>query len=170
MNINIELSKRIFHSKLYDSNQNDNAIGDYNITEKNFKFVNRAVKDKLYIKSLSILIQTSSKFNPSCYGNQRDLDDGVVIYHTRKGAKNYIINEEHPIKTNTDWLFYDADIQQIHFGMIGPETFKIKMDFFKSTNTYVVLEHNDEICVELNDNFSNLIQHTFSIDGFYLKK
>lgn len=168
MNIKLESKKIIFHTKLYDNNNNDNAIGDYDIMGQTFKYMNKNTKHKLYIKSLSVLIQTSSKFNPVCYGNQRDLDDGVIIYHTKKGEKNYIINEEHPIKTNVDWLFYDSEIQQINFGMIGPETFKIKLDFYKTTNSYIILEKNEQICIELNDNFSNLIRHTFSIDGFYL--
>jgi hypothetical protein len=159
-----DLKKEYFSTFLKDDNKNFKALGNYQEPTE-FKFVNNS-KKKLYITKLTILIEDNRIFKDENYGSESQLDNGITAYFTKEKIRREII-QEIPITSNKDWLCYPCSVQTETFNL-GHKFLRITFNFAE-TNNYVVLFQHDKIAFVLNDNFTRLENHTFNIEGFYMK-
>ncbi len=166
MSLNFELKKEYFNTFLLDDNENNNATGDYTGDIEEFSYVNQ-IKKKLFISKLTITIEDNAMFATEKYGRDLELKKGVKLYYTRDNIKHYIIGNNLPIIKNKDWFLYGCQVEQKDF-KIGNKFLQITFDFNK-TNNYIILTKGNRITFELSDDFHNLENQVFNIEGFYVK-
>ena len=166
MSLNFELKKEYFNTFLKDDNQNTDATGDYVGDVEEFSYVNQ-IKKKLFISKLTITIEDNAVFATEKYGRDIVLKKGVKLYYTKDKVKQYIIGDNLPIIKNKDWFLYGCQVEQRDFKQ-GNKFLQITFDFNK-TNNYIILNKGDRITFELCDDFHNLENQVFNIEGFYVK-
>ena len=166
MSLNLELKKEYFNTFLMDDNKNINAAGDYAFDQEDFSYINK-IKKKLFISKLTITIEDNAMFATEKYGRDLELKKGVKLYYTRDKVKHYIIGDNLPIIKNKDWFLYGCQVEQKDFKQ-GNKFLQITFDFNK-TNNFIILNKDDRITFELHDDFHNLVNQVFNIEGFYVK-
>jgi hypothetical protein len=153
-----------FASDPADSN-NENANKDYSVTPASFE-IKPSATQIFYLSRLIAFIKDGGTFDSGSYGNGITLTNGLVIKVYRDGVERINLTNSQPIKTNTDWSKFCYDTLLSNYGA-GDETLSVRWTFSKS-GTFLKLDgsENDKICVELNDNFAGLTEHTFLFQGF----
>jgi len=165
MTLNIELKKTRFQAFLKSEETNTKeAIADY-VEPCKFLYIHDNRYKKLFIQRLTITIQDNAIMKRDNYGAMTKLKNGVKIYYTNGKEKINITNEDLPIKTNSDWLFYGCETSITKFND-NHNFYRITFDFPTQSGMNLILEENDTFVIELNDNFTNLEAHIFSIEGF----
>jgi len=165
MTLNNELKKTYFQTFLKSELTNTKeAIADY-IEPCKFLHVHKDKFKKLFIQRLTITIQDNAIMKRQMYGAMCKLKNGINIYYMNKNEKVNITNEEFPIKTNSDWLFYSCKTELSKFND-NHNFYKITFDFTNQMGMNLVLDYNDSFVIELNDDFTNLEAQLFNIEGF----
>lgn len=159
-----DLKKEYFTTFLKNDNNEYKALGNYQEPTE-FKFINNS-KKKLYITKITILVEDNRILKDENYGSEFKLTNGITAYFTKEKIRREII-QEIPITCNKDWLSYPCYVQTETFGL-GHKFLKITFNFAE-TNNYMVLFQHDKLAFVLNDNFNLLENHTFNIEGFYMK-
>lgn len=152
-------TKEYISDFLKDDNKNINAIGHYSKETPEIFYLKNLTSKKLVVSSLTISLDP--KVNDARkYGNII-IKNGVKIYT----SSNSITKQELPIKTNSDWIFYNCSYQEQVIGRSN----KFLRFTFNFDNKGMYLGPNEKICVELSDDFTNVGErHTFFLDGYYL--
>lgn len=142
-----------------------NAIGNYSVTPENFSFINSP--DKLFtVGSLNVLLSvTGGSLDSGGYGNTAALTNGI-IFNLETIFGTVPLNTSFPIKTNADWLLYTRELDLADFGS-GDQYMSVRSEHWQ--DGYYYLDNViTGISVTLNDDFTNLTRHFFSIGGFRL--
>ena len=145
----------------------NNANSDFSGGVTEFTYTNTDASNTLFIGSLNIKIQDDGAFNLAEYGSiGSSLTNGMNVYYTtNNGAtRNNIIGTTFPIQKNSDYFNHTTDINVQDLGT-GDSLISIDLNFQKNRSN-IKLGITDKIAVELNDDFSNLTEHTFQISGF----
>lgn len=161
------LNKATFFTSPLLLNNDNNAIADYSSGVTEFSYTNLSSTEKIFIGDLVIKIQDDGPFNLNNYGNiGTTASNGLNIYYTSAtgATKNYIVGTTYPVQKNSDYFNYTTDINLIN-NDTGASLMNINLNFQKN-HSNVQLGTGDKIAVELNDDFTNLTEHTFSITGF----
>jgi len=164
--LNQDLKKDYFQGFLTNSGIKE-AVGDFSLDQEDYEYIN-IDKRKLFITNLTICIEDNAKLKFDKYGAETKLKKGIKLYYTSSGKKTYIFGEEQSVRCNRDWLQYSCDLEQISFNN-NHSFLKIKFNFHKENNQYIILPKGEKICMELNDDFSGLENQTFHLTGFLMK-
>ena len=162
------LNKAIFFNTHLLNNNNNNGNGNYSSGVSEFAFTNDSTTQTLFISRLNIKIQDNGKFNLNEYGNiGTTLTNGINIYYTGSTGtdRKNIIGTTYPIQKNADYFNYTTDIN-VQSSEISDSLITIGLNFQKN-RANIKLGVTDKIVIELNDDLSNLTEHTFQISGFY---
>ncbi len=136
-----------------------NANGDYSITATDFKYT--ATKDDTRIERMIIYIEDTG-IQTGRYGGSTAVTNGVKTFVSRNSVKTYL-HPDLPVTSNGEWSSLCYDVSWLNFGS-GNDAIIVRWTFGKS-GTPIVLKTGDEIGVELNDDFTALVQHIFTIQG-----
>ncbi len=161
------LNKATFFNTSLLLGTTNNANNDYSGGVTEFIYTNTDANNTLFIGSLNIKIQDDGAFNLSEYANSgSSLTNGVNIYYTSATGtvRNDIIGTTFPIKKNSDYFNYTTEINIQDLGT-GDSLIGIDLNFQKNRSN-IKLGITDKIAIELNDDLSNLAEHTFQITGF----
>lgn len=141
---------------------NINMIGDYAGGIQDF--IVKPEGDKIFaIHRVIIGIRDTGKFASSKYGADLVLTNGLKLYAKSEGVKTYFTPL--PVKTNADWaaVCYDATIS--NYG-VGDEYLNVRWTFSKAGSPIWLRSNQaEEIGIELNDDFTDLVKHTALFEG-----
>ncbi len=142
-----------------------NAVGDYSTTAKKF-IIKPAVNQKFFLARMMIHITDGGALDSGSYGNGITLTNGIEIKVTDSQGYKIDITEGIPILKNPDWARLCYDMNRSNYGT-GDETLNARFTFLKS-GVYLVLDGNkgEQFEVDLNDDFSGLVEHYFQVQGF----
>ena len=161
------LNKATFFNNILKLDGDNNAIGDYSGGVTEFSYTNTSSAEKIFLGDLVIKIQDDGAFQMDEYGNiGTTLVNGLNIYYTSStgAVRNDIVGTTYPVQKNSDYFNYTTDINLIN-NDTGASIMNINLNFQKN-HSNVQLGTMDKIAVEVNDDFTNLTEHTFSISGF----
>ena len=161
------LNKATFFNSSLLLDGSNTATGDYSGGVTEFIYTNTDASNTLFIGSLNIKIQDDGSFNLAEYGSiGSSLTNGVNIYYTGSTGtiRNNIIGTTFPIQNNSDYFNHTTEINVQDLGT-GDSLISIDLNFQKNRSN-IKLGITDRIAVELNDDLSNLTDHTFQITGF----
>ncbi len=167
MPININTNTKPMLVRILDTIGNGsgtkNAIGNYGTATK---FLIKPAAGEVFIIARMIgHVVDSGTFDSSKYGNSIVLTNGIKAGYTR-GNKTYDLMDGMAVKTNVDWAGVCYDINVSSFGS-GDEYLDFRWTFSKS-GTWIELNGNDgdELWIELEDDFSDLIAQYFTVQGY----
>lgn len=161
----VKNSSKYYNFFLKDQNDNNSIIGDYREQKKMFKYSNIERKS-FYITNIVILIVDNDNFKSEFYGSDLILENGINLY-----IKGIIYNRnifQEPIYTNLDWYKYNCTIKRERIDTTN--ILKITFNFHQDTDSYIRLLPTESLIFEVNDNFTNLLEHTVNITGHYGEK
>lgn len=148
---------------LYNSDYN--AALDFSVTSGEFEY--NALNDYTFVTRLSIYIETGvgTEHPADRYGTiVGGLTNGITINYGTLGAIS--LNLE-AIQTLGDWLSL-ADNYTFLSNTTSNVASKLTIDFAKITTNGIQLNTSDTFKITLNDDFSTLNQHFFTIQGYIL--
>ena len=148
-----------------DRSGETNAIGNYSLSTTGFKF--KPIKGIALIERMIIGIEDQGSMDSGAYGNGLGLVSGIRLY--LRSADDSILEEftAFPIRTNGEWAMHCHDVTRHAWGA-GNEVLSIRWTFSKAGQPIAIDHRKGEYLeVGLEDNFSNLIKHTFFIQGKY---
>lgn len=141
------------------------ATGDYSVTPETF-FI-QPPSDEIYILHRMIgAVHDNGNFASSTYGAGLALTNGVVIKIKRNGVDLIDLTNGHPIKTNGSFPDYCYDVDISNF--TGNDNFLHFRWTFSRAGEPLVLNgsSSDTFEVILNDDFTFLTEHLFTIQGY----
>jgi len=141
------------------------AIGDYSVTPQSFKITDTTGWG--VITRMMIMLEDSGSFDSGLYGNGLALTNGVRIY--LKNSSDEVLQEytSFPIKTNGEWAGHCYDLNYFNWGS-GNEVATIRWTFSNSGQPIEVhFNEGEYLEVYLNDDFSGLVKHRFTVQGHY---
>ena len=141
------------------------AVGDYSLSQTDF-ILEPEGDDVLWVHRVLIFLEDTGSFDSEKYGNGITLTNGISIKVYRGETETMDLMDANPVKTNSHWkrLCYDFSILDEGTGnktagarfTIEKGGVSIGLDGSKS----------DQIRVELNDDFTGLVDHTFIFQGY----
>ena len=144
------------------------AIGDYSVVATSFKITDTTGWGS--IERLIVMIEDTGSFDSGLYGNGLGLTNGIRVYV--KNVSDEVLQEltSFPILTNGDWAGHCHDFNHFNWGS-GNEVASIRWTFSKSGQPALIkFDHGEYLEVLLNDDFSNLVKHRFTVQGKYVTK
>lgn len=148
---------------LLSNGSTTNANGDYSTTPSYFAI--QPPSGEIYILSRFVVgIEDNAGMDITSYGNGISITKGIMIQLVKNGT---VINmTTDPIQHNGDWGKYCYDIYLHEWGQ-GNDYALARCSFFKS-GAYIKLNgsENDKLQFLLEDDFSDLVEHTFVIQGY----
>lgn len=144
------------------------ATGNYSVTPQSFKYT--APSGWAEIQRIIVMIQDTGAFDIEEYGNGVALTNGIRVF--LRDSEDNVIQEytSFPIKSNGDWAGHCHDFNHFDFGT-GDEVGTIRWTFAKSGQPIIVkLDQGEYFEVLLNDDFSGLNKHRFTIQGHYITR
>ena len=158
------MSANYFNFYLKDSDNNNNIIGDYKYDKKKFYYKN-LLKSNITINKISVTLLASGAIRGDNYGGNCVLNNGITLRYTNTGKETEIINKSNPILSNNDWFFYTDTLL---IPILPGSRNRIQKVIFKLKDNPIILKTNDLIEFTFNDDFSNLLRHNITIEGFYI--
>jgi hypothetical protein len=140
------------------------ATGDYSVTSTDFKII--ASRNETFISRVIIKISDATISSYEDYGGLSALTNGVLFFVKRAETNKEYINQGFPIISNGDYVSLMYDGQILSGG--GNDYFTARWSFNKSSQNGIVLNENDEFGMELSDDFTGLITHTFNVQGYFV--
>ena len=147
-----------------------NAIGDYSDAtgsgETQF-YITPGAGKKMVITRLLVSISDSGSFDSGKYGNNIVLANGIKL--EARDGDTVVLREftnGHTIKINPEWAHFCFDSSLSEYGT-GDEHLNVRWTFAKSGKD-LLLEDDDRLTVVLNDDFSDLTGHYFTVQGYWL--
>lgn len=161
------LNKATFFTSFLTLDNSNNANGNYSSGVTEFSYTNIDPDNTLFISDFVFNIKDDGPFTLTEYGNLgTTLINGINIFYTDTNGtnRNNIIGTTYNVKKNSDYLNYTTDFNLLN-NDTGESVMTINLNFQKN-HSNIRLGVTDRIAVELNDDLSNLSEHTFSISGF----
>jgi len=144
---------RFISKHLRDANNVYNFVGDYSVTPTTAFYVpeHGAIAN---ISNLVVLIED-------------ELSTGIAITLSDDRGNVTSLTADENIKTNADWTKYAFDIERKAWG-VGNEYIVARWNF-ETFSKKLSLEgrFGERLNVILNDDFSNLVNHNFLIQGHH---
>jgi len=140
------------------------AIGDYSDTTI-FSVTPPAGK-KWSINRLIVGVEDTGTLDAGFYGNGISITNGVQIrIKQRRNGDRYLLNPV-PIKTNSEWAMFCHDVTRHSWGS-GNEVLSVRYTFGAHGHP-IILEGSagDEIEILLSDDYSGLVHHYFTFEGY----
>ena len=104
-------------------------------------------------------------FDSGSYGNGIDLTNGIVIRISDSSGVLVDLTDDLPVITNTDWGRLCYDVTRSTFGT-GNEYLHARWTFAKSGQPVrLVGDSGHKLEVVLNDDFSDLVEQYFMVQG-----
>lgn len=142
-----------------------NASVDGSVTPQEFKIIPATYGFKsMKLERMLVQIEDNAVFTSAGYGGVGALANGIHIYHSAdNGATETHIDALRPVKSAAHWarLCYDFSIHS--FGS-GNNFATIRWTFAK-TGSPLCLGPGDELVVEINDDLTDLVDHSFIVQG-----
>lgn len=141
-----------------------NAIGDYSLTPTKF-LIKPAPGEVFTIARMLGHVEDSGTFDSGSYGNGIVLTNGITVSY-KCGVREVDLMDGMSVITNADWAGVCYDVNISSFGL-GNEYLNFRWTFEK-TGTWIELngDYGDELCVNLNDNFTALVGQYFTVQGY----
>ena len=143
------------------------ANGNYSVAAGSFRLKHASGIADIY--RMIVMIEDAGAFDSGLYGNGIVLTNGIRVY--LKNSLNVVMEEftGFPILTNGDWAGHCHDHEHHSFGS-GNEVVSVRWTFDKSGQPLTVnFGAGEYLEVYLNDDFSGLVKHRFSVQGKYRK-
>lgn len=141
------------------------ATGDYSSTPASFRISD--TEGWGIIHRMIVYIEDGGSFDSGRYGNGLQLTNGVRVYI--RDADDEILAEltSFPVTTNGEWQGQCHDYIHSSYGT-GNELASIRWTFSKSGQPAEVrFDQGEYLEVYLNDDFSDLVKHRFTVQGHY---
>lgn len=123
---------------------------------------------KIYrLARMIVYIEGAGSFDSGRYGNSgTPLAEGIVVRIQDDSGTILDMTNGLPVKTNSQWGRLCHDVEHRSFGS-GNESLTVRWAFTK-TGQYIRLDGdaNERLEVFLDDDFSNLVDHTFMVQGY----
>ena len=155
------------HFDYLSNGSTTNAIGNYAAGVERFKITCKQGSQKLHISRLIVYIEDVGNFQSGKYGTDLVLSEGVhVMVHDAADAMLADLTAAQSIITNAQWgaLCYDVTVDK--FGT-GNNNSLLARWTFSNAGAPVTLSAGEYLAVDLNDDFSGLVKHTFMAQGYY---
>jgi len=148
-------------SFLKDATGNEDGARDFSNAPVNFNYLPTS---ETAINSLQIIYNTRDVIDDKKYGDGFNLTNGITIWIKQNNVVKAL--NPIPIKKNQDWGVYTNNIK-IWQLTGGDESLSVRWNFGEDTGKPIILDplNNDEIWVTLNDDFTDLREFTFLIQG-----
>ena len=144
------------------------AVGNYLATADDFRITCKTGSQKLHIFRMVVYIEDAGKFVSDKYGYDLALVNGVhVTVRDADDTELKHLDGAVPVLTNAQWggLCYDTRVDQYGTGSANGSL--VVRWTFANTGKLVSLSSGQYFSVELNDDFTGLIDHTFMVQGYY---
>jgi hypothetical protein len=169
----------------YDTGYDENAIyryldtngngtgtksvtGDYSGAEEEFYI--QPPNDEVYvIERMLVFVRDDGVWSTEKYGATTSVSTGISIeVRTSTDTTLLDLTDGIPIKTNGGWgrLCFDSDVKSIGS---GDSMLLVRWTFGKSGRPVTLLE-GERLAVVLNDDFQTLVDHTFQVQGYKIRK
>ena len=155
--------------QLLSNGSTTNAVGDYSSAVEQFTFTVPSGR-VAEIERMIIFLSDVGTFPSDKYGYNVVLANGVRIY-VRDANDDIILTLDagHPITKNADWAAMCYDTNFISLGQ-GEDSLAVRWTFAKSgAPLYLKGRNGHYLSVELNDDYTGLVEHHFLIQGIYRK-
>ena len=141
------------------------GVGDFSVTPRSLKITPPA--GKIYrISRLVVKIKDNGSIDAAKYGNGQTLTTGIIVKETDLGGDKNALTGQQNILTNADWGLYCFDTDVKPWGT-GDEYLFVRWTFSKSGQFIRLVGDNSEsLEIVLNDDFSGLTEHSFTIQGY----
>ena len=141
------------------------AIGDYSSTPTRFTWTPLPGRIGL-IHRMIISIEDAGAFDAAKYGNNIVLTGGIKL-SVRKVADDSQVHDytAGKVYTNSDWAAraFDADVKS--WG-VGNEILVVRWTFTRAGSP-IVIDDSLYLSIDLEDDFTELVNHRFKIQGEY---
>ena len=143
------------------------ATGNYLSAADDFRITCKTGSQKLHLYRMVAYIEDSGAFLSAKYGADLTLVNGIhVTIRDTDDAELAHLDGGVPILTNAQWgaLCYDVSLDTFGAGNNG--SLAVRWTFANS-GKLLSLSSGQYLSVELNDDFTSLIDHTFMVQGYY---
>ncbi len=145
---------------------NINANGDYSVTPDTF-FIAPADGVIMRLERLVVHIEDNGNLTADSYGAVNTLTNGIEIKVIDQSSTVLDLTSAQPIQSNSDWGKFCYDVNFLEFGS-GNNFVQIRWTFSRAGFPLRLVGDNDDaFTIDLNDNLSGLVTHTFQIQGYY---
>ena len=144
-----------------------NAVGNYSGAEEHFKITCKEGSQKLHIYRLIIYLEDVGAFKSDRYGVDLVLTNGIhVRTHNGGDTVHADLTAADPIMTNAQWgaLCYDVSLDTFGTGNNGSLTVRWTL---ANAGAPVTLSAGEYLAVDLEDDYTGLVKHTFMAQGYY---
>jgi hypothetical protein len=135
-------------------------------------FIAPAAGERFRLTRLLVTIHDASAV-PEVYGGlAAALTNGIQIKQKRAGTTVVDFTDGLPIKNNANWIrLAGVDVVDLDWGNVtNDHVVGVRWTFDKAGQEILLDgDASDTFEVELNDNFTGLIDHTFMVQGYKLK-
>ena len=139
----------------------ENAISDFSAAPKLYEFFAFKTADA-YIRQVHITIATATEMTPSDYGDiTNGITNGIVIAFFQKGEFRIV---SPAIKSNTDYQIVFNEILDAPDLKFGAKLFTATLTL--DTPLIMLGGSTDFLAVQVNDDFTSLVEHRFVASGF----
>jgi len=149
-----------------DGTGNIQVTGDYSVTPAQF-YCQPPANEIIIVHRVIVMIEDTSGFAARDYGNIADgLTNGIELKTYRDSVEINDLTGGAPIQTNGEWarVCYDVDLKT--WGP-GNEILVVRWSFDKSgIPVTLVGAKNESISIDVNDDMTGLIEHTFMVQGY----
>lgn len=146
-----------------------NAVGDYEGAVSKFTIA-PGPKQVFEAYRLIVYIEDAGAPDSGKYGNNVTLTNGIRVLV--RDADDVIVLEldgGDAVKTNAQWSALCYDVSVLNWGS-GNDSVTVRWTFAKSGNEVRIDGSKGHyLSIELNDDFSDLVKHTFMLQGWYSK-
>ena len=145
-----------------------NAVGNY--APEMFEIFITNPDRAIQISSAVVGIRDSGLFRQDRYGAMNSpLTNGIRIKaKDDKGAVLLDMTAAAPIKTNGAWSFLTSNVTPLPSGA-GDGFYTVEWELSRLSGSNVVLEAGHRLSVELNDDFEDLVEHTFFVYATFVE-
>ncbi len=145
----------------------NDAIGDYSRMAEAEAFYIQPPAGTIYIiERMIVFVEDAGTFDSGSYGNGITLATGVVVRIQNDSGTLHDLTAGIAIKTNPQWgqCCYDAVVSK--YGS-GNESLSVRWTFAKGGYPLRLIgDNNERLEILLHDDFTDLVQHTFKIEGY----
>ncbi len=117
------------------------------------------------IERMLVYIRDGGGFRAEYYGSiSAGITNGITVKTYDQSVEDVDLTAGLAVKTNADWARLCYDATRIDFGS-GDNFLSVRWTFSKSGRP-LTLDNGDELRVTLADDFSDLVEHRFMIQGY----
>ena len=143
----------------------NNAVGNY--SSDMFEIFIANAERAIQISTIMVGIRDVGNFRQDRYGAMSALTNGIrVKIKDDLGATLLDMTSGIPIRTNGGWQLLAFDASPLPQGG-GDGFYAVRWGLSRDTGSDIILEPGHRLSAELNDDFTELVGHTFFIYGTF---